>query len=339
MSSLLLRGRVTMCACWQQLLLAGAAGFLLLASRSATEEKPRSPSLRTFAFTYAATVADLKPGQAARIWVPVPASSEEQEIEIVKKDLPSEGRIQTAQPYSNRMLYLEARADAKGEIPIALTYRVKRRELTRDKPIKGSEDTEQLARLLAANRLVPITGKPLELLDGKAVPTDEMEAARFLYDLVNRHLRYSKEGTGWGRGDSVWACENGRGNCTDFHSLFLSLVRARHIPAQLEMGFLLPPEHGSGTIAGYHCWAKFRLSSGAWLPVDISEANKEPHRRDYYFGNLSADRVAFSAGRDLTLRPRQAGSPVNFFIYPYVEVEGKEHPQTKIRRRFTFRDE
>lgn len=328
-----------MCARWRQLFLVSAAGFLLPASLSAAEEKPQTPSVRTFAFTYAATVADLKPGQVARIWLPVPASSAEQEIEIVKKDLPSEGRIETSRPDGNRMLYLEAKANAKGEIPIALTYRVKRRELTRDKPLKGSEDAEQLARLRKANRLVPITGKPLELLKGKPIPADEMETARFLYDLVNRHLHYSKEGIGWGRGDSVWACENGRGNCTDFHSLFLSLARARNIPAQFEIGFLLPPEHGSGTLAGYHCWAKLRLSSGVWLPLDIAEANKEPRLRDYYFGNLSADRVTFSVGRDLMLRPRQAGPPINFFIYPYVEVEGKEYPQAKIRRRFTFRDE
>ena len=196
-----------------------------------------------------------------------------------------------------------------------------------------------MARLLEANRHVPVSGKPLELLKGKKVPVEEMEAARFFYDLVNRHMRYSKEGTGWGQGDSVWACENGRGNCTDFHSLFISLTRAQHIPAQFEIGFLLPTKHGSGVIGGYHCWAKFRLPSGTWFPVDISEANKNPRLHDYYFGNLTADRVTFSTGRDLMLLPRQAGPPVNFFIYPYVEVEGKEHPQAKIQRRFSYRDE
>jgi transglutaminase-like putative cysteine protease len=216
---------------------------------------------------------------------------------------------------------------------------VKRRELTRDKPVKGGEDDEELSRLLQANRRVPITGKPLELLRGKKVPADEMDATRFFYDLVNDHMRYSKEGTGWGNGDSVWACENGRGNCTDFHSLFISLARARHIPAQLEIGFLLPSERGNGDIASYHCWAKFHLSSGTWLPVDISEANKEPRLREYYFGSLTADRVTFNAGRDLTLVPRQAGPPLNFFVYPYVEVEGKEHPPAKIQKRFSFRDE
>jgi hypothetical protein len=33
--------------------------------------------------------------------------------------------------------------------------------------------------------------------------------------------------------------------------------------------------------------------------------------------------VAFSTGRDLTLIPKHDGDPVNFLVYPYVEVDGK----------------
>jgi transglutaminase-like putative cysteine protease len=304
------------------------------------EDAPAAPRVRTFQFTYAATITGLRPGEAARIWLPVPPSNDDQEVAIVTKDLPGEGKIHTEKPNGNRILYVRAKADDRGEVPLRVVYRVKRRELKRDRlPRTEVEDAEELARLRQANKRVPIEGKPLELIKGKEVPGEEMEAARLFYDVVNGHMRYSKEGTGWGNGDSVWACENGHGNCTDFHSLFLSLVRSRRIPARFEIGFGLPAKHGSGDVAGYHCWAKFYLRSGVWVPVDISEANKEPRLRDYYFGNLTEDRVTFSTGRDLNLVPRQDGPPLNFFIYPYVEVDGKEHPQEKIKRRFSFRDE
>jgi hypothetical protein len=111
------------------------------------------------------------------------------------------------------------------------------------------------------------------------------------------------------------------------------------LPCKFEIGFGLPAKRGSGEIAGYHCWAKFHRKSGAWVPVDISEANKEPRLRDYYFGNLTEDRVTFSTGRDLTLVPRQGSPPLNFFIYPHVEVNDREYPRTRVRCRFTFRDE
>jgi hypothetical protein len=41
-------------------------------------------------------------------------------------------------------------------------------------------------------------------------------------------------------------------------------------------------------------------------------------------------------GRDITLSPAQAGPPLNYFIYPYVEVDGKEYSNVSIN--FSFRD-
>jgi hypothetical protein len=61
--------------------------------------------------------------------------------------------------------------------------------------------------------------------------------------------------------------------------------------------------------------------------------------RDCCFGNLSPDRVAFSAGRDIELVPRQDGPPLNFFAYPYVEGYGLPSADAKVERLFSFRDE
>jgi hypothetical protein len=70
--------------------------------------------------------------------------------------------------------------------------------------------------------------------------------------------------------------------------------------------------------------------------VDASEAWKHPQLRNYYFGHLDADRVAFTIGRDLVLKPRQSGEPVNFLIYPYVEVDGKPLPKEQIKNQFEY---
>ncbi|MGE5736606.1 MAG: hypothetical protein ACM34E_16050 [Acidobacteriota bacterium] len=42
------------------------------------------------------------------------------------------------------------------------------------------------------------------------------------------------------------------------------------------------------------------------------------------------------AGRDITLQPRQAGPPLNYFVYPYVEISGKEYSNVSIA--FSFSD-
>jgi hypothetical protein len=46
--------------------------------------------------------------------------------------------------------------------------------------------------------------------------------------------------------------------------------------------------------------------------------------------------VQFSMGRDLRLNPPQDGKPLNYFVYPYVEVDGKEYSNVSLA--FSFAD-
>jgi hypothetical protein len=68
--------------------------------------------------------------------------------------------------------------------------------------------------------------------------------------------------------------------------------------------------------------------------VDISEAWKAKEKADYFFGSVDANRVQFSTGRDITLSPKQDGAPLNYFVYPYVEVDGKVYEG--IGKQFSF---
>ena len=151
---------------------------------------------------------------------------------------------------------------------------------------------------------MPVTGLPAELAvkvtEGKTTPLDK---ARAIYDYVFTTMRYDKTGTGWGHGDVLYACDAKKGNCTDFHSLFIAMARSQGIPARFEIGFPLPPDKHSAEIAGYHCWSDFFEPQHGWVPVDISEAWKHQEKRDYFFGAHDVNRVQFSMGRDLRLNP------------------------------------
>ena len=107
------------------------------------------------------------------------------------------------------------------------------------------------------------------------------------------------------------------------------------IPARFEIGFPLPEDKHSGEIAGYHCWSDFFVDGKGWIPVDISEAWKHPEKRDYFFGSHDVNRVQFSMGRDLRLNPPQDGKPLNYFVYPYIEVDGREYPNMSLAFSFT----
>jgi transglutaminase-like putative cysteine protease len=309
-----------------------AAGLVLAAAGLVQSAEPKS---RTFKFTYEVTVTGLAPGQEARIWLPVPQSTDDQEILKVEKSFPTEPSLNTETKLGNQMYYLAAKPDADGNVPLRAVYTVRRKE------VKGETDKslqEGLDKFLQSDALAPADGKHLQLIEGKRLPDDPMDKAKDLYELVNGMMRYAKEGTDWGRGDVNWVCDSKFGNCTDFHSLFIALARSQKIPARFEIGFAVPEKRGAGDIAGYHCWAKFKPEGKGWMPVDISEANKNPKMKDYYFGNLTEDRVAFTTGRDLTLAPKQDGPPLNFFVYPHVEVGGKPYPADKVKRKFAYED-
>jgi len=154
------------------------------------------------------------------------------------------------------------------------------------------------------------------------------------FEYVTSIMKYDKSGTGWGRGDALYACDVRHGNCTDFHSLFIGLARARGIPARFTIGFPLGSAK-SGDVPGYHCWAEF-YSGGVWVPVDASEASKHPDKHDYYFGHLDENRVTFTIGRDLELKPPQNGEPLNYLIYPYAELDGVSVPQKEIKTKFNY---
>jgi hypothetical protein len=101
----------------------------------------------------------------------------------------------------------------------------------------------------------------------------------------------AKTGEGWGHGHTLWACDSRHGNCTDFHSVFISMARAEKIPARFQIGFPLPADKHSAEIPGYHRWAEFYLDSTGWVPIDISEAWKHPEKHDYFFGAHDVNRV------------------------------------------------
>jgi transglutaminase-like putative cysteine protease len=303
-------------------------------------EHAAEPRARQFRLDYGATLKGLPQGARVHVWLPVPPSNDHQEIEPLELDLPAQSQTATEPTYGNRILYFETKGPSSGSLTLNTSYRVRRREVhgLSAEGVQTRLTDEQRNRFLAANRKVPLEGKQLALLKGIQFSDDPLVLARSLYERVDDHVRYDKSRPGYGNGDVRWVCDSRFGNCTDFHSLFISLARGRGLPARFEIGFPLPPERGAGKIGGYHCWALFYAGQNGWVPVDISEADKHPEMKAYYFGNLTENRVTFTTGRDIQLVPKQDGEPLNFFVYPYVEVDGKVWPPDKMQNRFAFRD-
>jgi hypothetical protein len=308
-------------------------GFAAIASAQET---------RHFTFHYGFTVKDVPAGEKVRIWIPAAHSDGFQTVKVISAtgDLPLKKTRESK--YGNEMYYAEASKAKQPELHFEIVYDVVRHErltLGIYSPHLASVKLGERERkeYLSPDALVPTTGLPAELAvkvsEGKSTPLDK---ARAIYDYVFTTMRYDKTGTGWGRGDVLYACDAKKGNCTDFHSLFIAMARSQGIPARFEIGFPLPPDKHSAEIAGYHCWADFFEPQHGWIPVDISEAWKHPEKKDYFFGAHDANRMEFTMGRDLELSPKQDGKPLNYFVYPYVEIAEKGYPN--VSTAFSFAD-
>jgi transglutaminase-like putative cysteine protease len=291
---------------------------------------------RIFQFSYELVAQDFPPGEAVDIYIPLPAQYPGQQIQVqsLQSDVPGESGIEAV--HGNTYYRLHRPAGSDTPLGASLTWTIAR------DPVKATGEAlapEQRLQYLAPNALVPVGHEILQpiLAEIHKMRTDDSPAATALaiYNWVVDNVEYKKVGTGWGNGDTFWACNERYGNCTDFHSLFIALARSEGIPARFEIGFPIPEDHTAGEIGGYHCWVHFNLPERGWVPIDASEASKHPELREQFYGGYPADRIHFTTGRDLVLSPGSAKAPLNYFIYPYVEVGGQPWAG-KVTTRFSF---
>jgi transglutaminase-like putative cysteine protease len=313
-----------------------AATGLVAAVTLSGDAGPVKPAVRSFEATWIGTILAV-PATARRVdvWVPLPSDGAYQSVSDVRVEAPAPYTLGTDSA-GNRVAHfvLDQPGELGKDVEVKARYKVTRREALNGQLAERTAPTDPQV-YLGANRLVPLTPRIKALSDQLAAGrTGAVEKARAFYDYLVDNGTYDKTAPGWGKGDSERFCDVKKGNCTDFHSAFMALARSQGIPVRFLIGFPLMHDK-EGSVPGYHCWAEF-WSGSAWVPVDASDAAKyrDPAKKAYLFGNLDADRFDITTGRDLALAPPQKGGPVNFLIYPYVEVDGKVYGETKIRLEY-----
>jgi transglutaminase-like putative cysteine protease len=272
---------------------------------------------RTYDAVYVATLSDIPSVEKLDVWIPLPRSGEHQTVANVVIESPHRFVRQREERWGNEYAHALV-SNPPSTIEVRVRFTVTRREAKMDGAAGHSGD---LRLALQADRLVTLSPRirrlAAEVTAGKSSPREQ---ARAIYDHLLATMTYDKVVPGWGTGDTERACDIRKGNCTDFHSLFMSLARASGVPARFVIGF--PTSAAEGLVRGYHCWAEFWLEGEGWVPVDASDASKNAKLRDYLFGSLDPERVEFTIGRDLVLTPPTA-EPLNYFIHPYGEANGR----------------
>ena len=315
------------------LLISIAVGALTTSCNRQTASAPAKSE--SFSFSYQVTVPSLPTdAKEVEVIIPAPPSDDKQSISNFRVASNIADSTYVDSFYNNNILIFSAADSIPKNINITVTFNATRNEHA---PIdsldtRASDDAnpggipDSLKKYLVANKLVPIDGPIIAEADSIVTETmTSFEKAQALYNHLFETMKYDKSGTGWGRGDALYACDARRGNCTDIHSLFIGMARSQGIPARFRIGFPLPDKLSieKTNIPGYHCWAEFYIPDAGWIPVDISEAIKHPEKKEYYFGRLDPNRIAFTLGRDIVAPTRTGERAFNYLIYPQVFVDGK----------------
>ena len=293
---------------------------------------------RAFSIEYVGKITGVPEGtKKLRVWMPVPQNSTVQTIHNLR--FSQHPAVAIEPKYGNKIAYWEIE-DPKATNEITMSFGCERKIVILDleKLAKDGVDASAAPAVFTNSDKLVLVDDEMRKLSGEITAGKQttLAKARAIYDYVLGKMTYDKNHVGWGLGSTRHACDVGKGNCTDFHALFNSLCRAQGIASGFEIGLYLPYDKGSKeALSGYHCWAFFRVPGKTWVPVDCSEADRFGDKKEFFFGGHTANRVTLSTGRDLALVPQQAGEPLNYFLNPYAEADGKP---VKTEKTWTFRD-
>ena len=279
------------------------------------------------------------PANAKRVdlWIPYPMSDENQEITVVSvRGNYSAMGVYREGKFGNNILHAEWNAPGS-ERTLTYTFRVSRKEVvTKNFPDNEAAIPGREFDKFLTSTSVGTTGGAAKEYAGKIVGEKKTTLAKAasIYDWIVENMYRDPGVKGCGLGEVDVLLHKLGGKCADIHSVFVTLARAEGIPAREVFGIRMPKGKEGEITKSQHCWAEFYLPGYGWVVVDPADVRKAILERkitlheaqplkEYYFGAVDENRVAFGTGRDLKLNPPQQGKPLNYFMYPYAEADGK----------------
>jgi transglutaminase-like putative cysteine protease len=304
--------------------------------------------------TFDITIRTNETAETVRLWVPYPVSNDNQKIEniSISGNYNYRGTHREAEN-GNMILYAEWKSPQ--EFPnLNFSFDIWRSEVF----LKNFPEGEgvlpvDVEKFLLPTMLGPTKGIVKENADEITEGlTTILSKAIAIYDYLVEHGERDPNLNFCGEGDVCELLQLFKGKCVDFSSVFVALSRSSGVPAREILGTRISKE---GDITGaYHCCAEFYLPDYGWVPVDPSDVAKlmlnedleidDPkvvEARDYYFGAQTETYVDLSIGRDIILNPEQEAGPLNYFMYPYAEVNGTPLDfvsQEYLKYKVTFED-
>jgi len=283
--------------------------------------------------TFDITIRTNETSENVRLWIPYPVSNDNQNIKniTIKGNYDYSGIYREAEN-GNMILYAEW-YNPQDFPNLNFSFDIWRSEIfLKSFPTEEGVLPIDVEKFLLPTMLGPTDGIVKENADEITEGINTiLSKATAIYDYLIEHGERDPNLNFCGEGDVCELLQLLKGKCVDFSSVFVALARSSGVPSKEILGTRISK---NGDITGaYHCRAEFYLPNYGWVPVDPSDVAKlmlnedleidDPkvvEARDYYFGAQTETYVDLSTGRDIILNPEQEAGPLNYFMYPYAEV-------------------
>lgn len=298
---------------------------------------PCGAAERSGTITFAIDLTAAKESRNVKLWFPYPTSDLDQTISNLRFDGNYSNFSLSREPHSGALyLYTEWSAPAE-QRTLTVTFHARAKERRVARLVESREPIPQeVKKYLNAEFWVPSSDPKIRSLAKKITVGKKgiLRKARAVYDWTVANTRRDPNVPGCGLGNVEATLASRTGKCADISSVFVALARGAGVPAREVFGLRLGQPGQTDLTDGHHCWAEFYLPATGWVPVDPADVRKimlqknldlaaaKPYR-DYYFGAVDEYRITLQkGGRGLTFTEGNV-EKVNYFMYPYAEVDGK----------------
>jgi transglutaminase-like putative cysteine protease len=291
--------------------------------------------------TYEFEIRAPEGAKEARLWIPYPRTDANQHISDVKVS-GNFTKSATREDKRNKTEYLYAEWGKIGGTPkLVFSFHVDSR-YRKGGPLKdgGNAIPDDIRPYLDANQYIPCLDPKITASAKEAVGSagTVLEKARAVYDWTIAHTFRNPDvkGCGLGRAIETLTMARGGGKCADISSVFVTVLRAAGVPSRDVFGLRIPGKDGE--ISGdFHCWSEFYLPGTGWVQADPADVRKamlieklalgDPKTREwteFFWNGDDLFRIALNRGdRGLVFEPAQQGEPLEYFMYPFAQVDGR----------------
>jgi len=272
-----------------------------------------------------------------KLWFPYPTSDSFQRIENLNFS-GNYSRFSLSREPKSGAFYLYTEWNGPfNERSLSVSFHVRSKEHREEHLMENSTTfPPEVRKYLESEFWLPADDPEIQSLADNIVSGKDgiLRKARAIYDWTVENTRRDPNVPGCGLGNVEATLASRSGKCADISSVFVALARAAGVPAREVFGLRLSKPGQTDITDGHHCWAEFFLPGSGWVPVDPPDVRKimltdnlslkQAHSFfDYYFGSVDQFRISLQkGGRGLTF-PEGNAKKVNYFMYPYAEVDGK----------------